>query len=73
MHPTSLAGMSFNLPLSLFLDLVRCHRRMKRIPSQPMYVPLMQYDNLDEEVRCNRHHAWLALDQAAGTVWQDLR
>lgn len=53
-----------NLPLSLFLDLVRLSRqrvkalvggRRQRQPQQQpqqLYVPLLQYDQYDDEVRC---------------------
>jgi hypothetical protein len=55
--------MGMNLPLSLFLDLVRLSRqrvkalvggRWQRQQQQPqqLYVPLLQYDQYDDEVRC---------------------
>jgi hypothetical protein len=56
--------MGMNLPLSLFLDLVRLSRqrvkalvggRRQRQPQQQpqqLYVPLLQYDRYDDEVRC---------------------
>jgi hypothetical protein len=54
-------GMALNLPLSLFLDLVRLSRqRVKALltgngttptPEPPLYAPLLQYDQYDDEVR----------------------